>query len=320
VIGSRCSSEGGEGSPSDSYLGPGSWQISVGYRHQLSHRHFVGTVEQTERDEENSEVVNNINLFDVAVTYAINQRYNVTLSVPIFSATRYSQRAPDQISHANGIGDISLVGRMWLVRPPAENKQNISIGLGIKIPTGKAGVIDTINTPQGPSRRVVDQSIQPGDGGVGLIADLQAFKVVGPATFFATGVYLFNPRNTNGVQTGRSRPSEAIMSVADQYLVRLGVVLPFPKVRGLAFSIGGRGEGVPARDILGKSDGFRRPGYAIDIEPGFIYSRGRDTWSFSLPFPVRRNRIRSVPDIIDNRHGDAAFADYVILVGYSHRF
>jgi len=320
VIGSRCSSEAGEGTPNDSYLGPGSWQISVGYRQQLSHRHFIGTVEQKERDEQNSEVVNNINLFDFAVTYAINQRYNLTLSVPLFFATRYSQRTSDQVRHADGIGDMSAVARMWLLRPPAENKQNVSIGLGIKVPTGKAGVTDTINTHDGQMKRVVDQSIQPGDGGAGLIADMQAFKVVGKATLFATGVYLFNPRNRNGVQTGRSRPSEAIMSVADQYLVRLGAVFAFPKVRGLAFSIGGRGEGVPARDIFGKSDGFRRPGYAIDVETGFIYSRGKDTWSFSLPVPVRRNRIRSVPDIRDNRHGDAAFADYVILAGYSRRF
>ena len=319
VIGSRCSGEG-EGSAGDSYLGPGSWQVSVGYRHQLSHRHFVGTVEQKQRDAENSEVVNNINLFDLAVTYAINQRYNVTLSVPLFFAERYSQRTPNQRTQASGIGDVSLVGRMWLIRPPAENKQNISIGLGIKIPTAKAGVIDTVITPTGPLTRAVDQSIQPGDGGTGLIADVQAFKVVGRATLFATGVYLFNPRNTNGVQTGRSRPSEAIMSVADQYLLRMGVVHPFPKVRGLAFSVAARGEGVPARDILGDSDGFRRPGYAIAVEPGFIYSRGKDVWSFSLPVAVRRNRIRSVPDIRDNRHGDAAFADYVILVGYSHRF
>ena len=312
-------SGGGEGKPSDTYLGQGSWQVSVGYRHQLSHRHFVGAVEQKQRDAENSEVVNNINLFDFGVTYAFNQRYNVTLSVPVFFASRYGQRTPTQVTHAAGIGDMSIVGHMWLVRPPAENKQNVSFGLGIKIPTGKPGAIDTVNTPTGPLTRAVDQSIQPGDGGVGLITDVQAFKVVGRTTLFGTAVYLFNPRNTNGVQTGRGRPSESIMSVADQYLVRLGAVLPFPKVRGLSFSISARGEGVPARDILGDSDGFRRPGYAIAVEPGFIFSRGKDVWSFSLPVAVRRNRIRSVPDIIDNRHGDAAFADYVLLFGYSRR-
>ncbi len=319
VIGSQYSKGGGEGSPSDSYLGRGSWQISAGYRHQLSHRHFVGTVEQKQRDAENSEVVNNINLFDFAATYAINQRYNLTFSVPLFFASRYTQRTPDQVSHASGIGDMSFVGRMWLAKPPAENRQNVSIGLGIKLPTAAAGAKSTVNTPTGPVTRVVDQSIQPGDGGVGLIADVQAFKVVGKATLFTTGVYLFNPRNTNGVLTGRSRPSEAVMSVSDQYLLRAGAVLPFPKIRGLAFSIGARGEGVPARDVFGKSGGFRRPGYSIAVDPGFIFSRGKDVWSFSLPVAVRRNRIRSVPDILDNRHGDAAFADYVLIFGYSRR-
>jgi hypothetical protein len=36
--------------------------------------------------------------------------------------------------------------------------------------------------------------------------------------------------------------------------------------------------------------------------------------------PVQRNRKRSVPDFQDNTAGDAAFADYVIIVGYSRRF
>jgi len=330
VIGSRCNGGSSEAAPSDSYLGQGSWQISFGYRHQLSHRHFVGTEEQHERGEQNTEIINNINLFDVGLTYAFTPRYNLTVSVPFLVASRLRPGtldrlrgipdAPDQVFHTAGIGDISVTGRMWIIRPPAEDKQNISIGVGLKLPTGAKGAKDTVLTPAGRVTQVVDQSIQPGDGGWGMTLDMQAFKVVGKATLFASGVYLVNPQNMNGVKTGRARPSEAVMSVADQYVVRMGAVLPFPKVSGLSFSVGARGEGVPARDILGKSDGFRRPGYAIDFDPAFIYSKGRDTWAFGLPVPVRRNRIRSVPDIRDNRHGDAAFADYVILVGYSHCF
>jgi hypothetical protein len=209
---------------------------------------------------------------------------------------------------------------MWLVRPPAEDRQNISLGLGIKLPTGRSGVKDTVTTATGRVTQVVDQSIQPGDGGYGLVLDAQAFKAVGKTTFYASGVYLLNPRNTNGVLTGRARPSESVMSVADQYLVRAGAIFPFPKVRSLALGLGLRGEGVPVRDLLGKSDGFRRPGYAIAADPGIIYARGKDTWSFNLPVAIRRNRTRSVPDIRDGTHGDAAFADYVLLVGYSRRF
>ena len=254
------------------------------------------------------------------MTYEATPRFNLSVSVPVFFAKRYNQRTPDQITHASGIGDISVVGRIWLLRPPSESRQNVSFGLGVKFPTGKSGVIDTVNTPQGPVTRVVDQSIQPGDGGYGMVMDFQAYKSIKSTTLFASGVYLINPRNTNGVLTGRGRPSEAVMSVADQYLYRAGALFPFPKVRSLAWSMSIRGEGVPSTDLIGKSDGFRRPGYAVSVEPGMIYTRGHDRWSFSVPVAVRRNRTRSVADIRDNRHGDAAFADYIILVGYSRRF
>jgi hypothetical protein len=285
-----------------------------------SARHFVGTVEQKERQEEGTAVVNKVHLFDVAVGYALTPRVTLTASVPIMFAKRKSGRTPDRIFHSNGIGDISLGARMWLIRPPSESRQNVAFGVGIKLPTGKPDVTNTFMTATGPVTSVADQSIQLGDGGVGAVFDLQAFKAVKFMTFFAAGTYLVNPRNTNGVQTGRSRPSEAIMSVADQYAARVGVAVPAPKIRGLSMSFAGRIEGVPVRDIIGKSEGFRRPGYAISVEPGFLYTRGRDTWSISMPIAVERNRRRSVTDIMDGRHGDAAFADHILMIGYSRRF
>jgi hypothetical protein len=52
---------------------------------------------------------------------------------------------------------------------------------------------------------VVDHSIQPGDGGVGITLDVAAFKGINRFTLFGTATYLVNPRNTNGVLTGRRR-------------------------------------------------------------------------------------------------------------------
>jgi hypothetical protein len=225
-----------------------------------------------------------------------------------------------QVTHSRGIGDVTISARTWLFRPPTESRQNIAVGFGIKFPTGKAGVSDTVMTPQGPVTRVVDQSIQLGDGGYGITASTEMFKVIRRATLFAAAIYLSNPRNTNGVLTGRSRPSEAVMSVPDQYLAQVGVTHPFPKSRNLAVSFGGRIEGIPVRDLFGKSAGFRRPGYVISLEPGVIYYHGRNTWSFHAPVPLERNRRRSVPDIQDGRHGDAAFADYLILASYTRSF
>jgi len=304
----------------ESWLSPRRWQISVDYRYLHSHRHFVGTIEQTQRAEQKTEVNNVIHLVNVSATYEFSPRFSVSTTVPLFFADRYSQRTPDQVTSANGIGDISVVGRVWLLRPPAESRQNISFGFGLKLPTGKAGAVDTVNTSAGPVQRIVDQSIQPGDGGYGYIVDFQGYKAIKKATVYASGVYLVNPRNTNGVPTGRGRASEAIMSVADQYSYRAGAILPFPKFHSLVWSMGIRGEGVPSRDVFGKSDGFRRPGFSIDVEPGLIYMKGKNTWSFSVPVPFLRDRTRSVPDIRENRHGDAAFADYVLLIGYSRRF
>jgi hypothetical protein len=308
------------------------WQLSVGYRKQRSHRHFVGTVEQHEREEQGTEIVNDVHLFDVGLTYNVTTRTSLSVSVPFMHATRVNparfnrttgvQTQPEQLSHGIGFGDISVGGRIWVLDPAREDRprQNISFGFGVKLPTGNEGVKDTIQTATGPREIVVDQSIQLGDGGWGFVASTDMYKRVGRTTLYGSGLYLVNPRDTNGVRTGRGRASEAIMSVADQYIARAGVIVPVPKVRGLSASFGGRIEGVPVRDIIGKSNGFRRPGYAISVEPGVNWVRPREVWSVSVPIAVERNRRRSVSDIIDNRHGDAAFADYLIIVGYARRF
>jgi hypothetical protein len=48
--------------------------------------------------------------------------------------------------------------------------------------------------------------------------------------------------------------------------------------------------------------------------------RGKDMWSLSVGYAVRRDRTRSVTDIISGGHGDAAFADSVYMMGYSRSF
>ena len=110
------------------------------------------------------------------------------------------------------------------------------------------------------------------------------------------------------------------MSVADQYLYRGGFSHTVPKVRGLAMSFGTRMEGVPAHDVFGPSNGFRRPGYAISLDPGILYAHGDYTFALNGPWAVYRNRTRSVPDEQNGIHGDAAFADFTILFSMSRRF
>jgi hypothetical protein len=331
VIGAACASE------SDLADGGGRrrshWELSVAYRKQRSHRHFVGTVEQTQRAAQHTEIVNDIHLFDIGVTYQYSPRLSLSASVPFMHASRttpgratatFALLQPTTVVHSDGFGDIAVGGKIWVLDPGREKppRQNIAFGFGVKMPTGKPDVTDNQLTLGGSRVVVVDQSIQLGDGGWGFVASTDMFKRLGRGvTLYGSGVYLVNPRDTNGVKTGRSRPSEAVMSVSDQYLARAGVIFPVPKVRGWTASFGGRIEGVPVRDLIGKSDGFRRPGYAVALEPGVNYYRkGRDVWSLSVPVAVRRNRLRSVPDLLDGRAGDAAFADYTIVAGWSHRF
>lgn len=300
----------------ESWFSPKRWQVGIGYRYLHSHRHFVGSEEQNNRKQQGTEVNNLVHLMDFSFAYQINSRWSLAVSAPVSIADRWNQRTPDQVTYANGIGDMSIGARMWVLKPPTESRQNISIGFGLKLPTGNSRVTNVVNG----QTRIVDQSIQLGDGAYGIALDAQAYKGVGFATFFASGTYLVTPKVNNGVPTGRARPSEAIMSVGDQYLFRSGVIVPTPKVRGLWFSMGIRGEGVPVRDIIGKSTDFRRPGVALSLDPGFLYTRGKDQWSVNVPVAMYRNRKASVPDITDGRHGDAAFADQLLVIGYTRRF
>jgi hypothetical protein len=109
-------------------------------------------------------------------------------------------------------------------------------------------------------------------------------------------------------------------SISDQYLVVAGVAKAISRVRGLTIAFGPRWEGVPAKDLIGDSLGFRRPGYAISLAPGVQYGRGSSLISITVGKAIHRDRTRSIPDRISGGHGDAAFADYVWLASYSFRF
>lgn len=318
----------------DSYEGPNRWQVSVSWRYQKSDRHFRGIHEETNRFAEGSEVINHINLAEIGIRYNFSPRTSLSVGVPYLMAERSSPiRDEDRvvvdrsITHATGLSDITVTGRRLLFDPAAGGRGNVSFGLGVKLPTGKSSETDVRTTlVDGELVRevqTVDQSIQPGDGGLGYIVDLSGYYQIGAArttALYAAGTYLINPEGTSGVPTFRGRENEALMSIADQYLLRLGATTAPASWKGWGASLGGRMEAVPAHDLIGTSRYFRRPGYAISVEPGLSYSRGPHTVSLAVPIAVQRNRVRSVPDLEVGGHGDAAFADWVMLLGYWRRF
>lgn len=308
------------------------------YRYQYSHRHFVGTEEQKQREAQGTEVVNSFNLFDVSLTYEMSPRWSMTLSVPIMNATRtYDHQlfqkllhvpgAPDQVSQSYGISDIGVSAQFWLLRPPPEKGHNIAFSFGAVFPTGNSSATDTVETVNGPQRVYVDQSIQPGFGGYGISLGTQAYQRVKRNVLYVSGTYLITPQEMTdtpnaslaGVKLAPN-PLTAFMSIPDQYLVDGGVARPFPKIRGLTFSGALRYEGLKVKDLIGGSLGFRRPGYGLSLEPGLQYQRNRNMWTFSLPVAVQRNRKRSVPDQLQGKAGDAAFADWILLLGYQRHF
>jgi hypothetical protein len=292
-----------------------------------SDRPFIGNEEAEEIEENNLEAINDVSLFDISLTYAFTERLSLTASLPYLIAEREQPIGAegdrnDTTSH--GIGDLILVPRFWLLDTKKHTSGNVSIGLGAKIPTGVDNATDVfiVRGPTGESRQVrtVDQSIQPGDGGWGVVVSLNSFKRLGDFVLYGTGTYLLNPRNTNHVQTFRLLPGEEVMSVADQYQARLGASWTLPWVSGFAVSLGGRIDGVPPRDLLGESDGFRRPGFAVSVEPGIAFATGKHTFSLSVPVAVYRERQQSVPEEENDFHGDASFADFLIIASWSVRF
>ena len=298
------------------------WEVTLDYRYLPSHRHFVGTVEQVQRAILGNEIVNKVHGFNLTASYDINPRWTVTASLPVLKMYRDQLYVPRMETSFVSQGDATVGARVWLWRPPTESMGNIGIGFAAKLPTGKYRVTSPATDRAGnPIVATVDQSIQPGDGGTGFLINLSAFHPTPLRTMvYFQGLYVFSPRSANGVSTFRTRPGEEVFSVTDFYLYRGGISRPVPKVRGLSMSFGGRIEGVPVRDAIGKSDGFRRPGYAISADPGLMYVRGAYMFSVNVPWAVERNRKRSVSDYRNRIHGDAAFADYSLLIGVSRRF
>jgi hypothetical protein len=296
--------------------GPSRWQLTMGYRWQDSYRHYSGDVEQTQRLLQQTQMENKLHLFDVGLSYVLNSRWSVSGSVPVLKADRINHRTGG-VTNAAGIGDMSVGIGTWIWRPPSENHMNVQVGMSLKIPTGIPDYTNRVTAANGTqSVTTVDQSIQLGDSGWGFSMSYMGYKSIQRFTLFSTGTYLFNPKNTYTAKTPGSRQ----LSVPDQYNWRAGVGYAVPHIRGLAFTFGGRMEGVPARDLIGREDGFRRPGYAVSIEPGVQFEHGRDMWSLSVAIAQMRDRTRSVPDIRNGTHGDAAFADSVFMMGYSRSF
>ena len=320
--------------PDSTVTSEGYWLYNNNDRYYKSFRHFIGKQEQFQRFDLHNNVINKVVSTDNSFTQVFNNRWSMSVDVPVVDNSRSQVSSGTRFStHSFGVGDISVTGLYWLFNPEKATKGNIQVGLGIKFATGTDDYQDYfLNAATGVrTLQAVDQSIQPGDGGTGISVDINGYYNFTPRFgLYGNFFYLANPRDVNGVETSATVPSAAkiaetsdVMSVPDQYLIRFGASLA---VKKFSFSLGMRDDCLPVHDLIGGSDGFRRPGYILSAEPGVSYRFKNIALYAYVPIAIIRDRTQSVPDIRATAitgtytHCDAAFADYVVNVGLTVKF
>jgi hypothetical protein len=323
------------GADASPYSQAGEWQVNLAMRNLRSTDHYSLDQEQLQRQTLGTYVVNQQHALDFTLGYQATERLGFTLGVPFISASwsiptpTNPNPGPRAQQDARGIGDISFATRYWLRDTKKHTSGNIAVSVGLKAPTGNSNARDMFPDSTGNNNqlRFVDQSVQPGDGGWGITTDVQAFRRIKRVMVFGSGSYLINPRNKNstpslsvsrlapGAMPNANSWNKLVNSVPDQYLARVGASVGIG--HGFAGSFAYRVEGMPRYDLIGRSDGFRRPGVEMFAEPGISYTMGKNSLSLYVPIGFYRNR---KPDAYTGILGDATFPKYIVLAGYSMRF
>lgn len=313
---------GGQGEGQSGDLRAGEWQLAVDYRYLHADHFFIGSKSVTPPAMYFGEpLIINIHSLNVNVTRALTDRISVRFTLPISYGSN-SRFYPDTVRHlaqAGGIGDIGLVGAAWLWNPRMHAAGNLSLGLGVKLPTGNERALDDYFLADGSIvAHPVDQSIELGDGGWGVILQGQAYRRVGARGFaYATGSYLLSPRNQSDVtRAPAGQPNATVrISVPDVYTARVGVMYGVLRDQGLSVSLGARVDGIPYHDRIGQSDGFRRPGYIVFVDPGVTLVRGPNSVTVNTPI---RSMVRLSRALTPTR-GAGDLAAVLFFVGYTRR-
>ena len=221
---------------------------------------------------------------------------------------------------ARGLGDVNAIASVWLLDPGGQSAGNVALGLGLKAPTGNNRVEDDFFAADGSvSRRVVDQAIQLGDGGWGVIVQSQGYRRLSERlNAYAFGSYLVAPKKKTDVP---SPLTGATLSVPDVYSVKAGVAYALLPSRPLTTTLGVRMDGIPLRDVMGGGDdGFRRPGHTLFLDPGVSLRMGRYGLTASVPIRLRQDFSRSLIDRERGVAGGGDLARYLVFAGYTVRF
>jgi hypothetical protein len=323
------------GSQDGTYLQPREWMMTVSYRHYRAFRDYQGSKALPVPSPPEIYADTRVNLVDVAATYAFTRRLSMSLEFPFEWASRETYVEHDLVTlHAmtsHGAGDTRVIGNFWLLDPDAHLNSNVSVKLGLKTPLGRHSAEDDSFRETGPILRPVDPAIQPGTGGWGIVLGGHGFRRIFENTsVYVDGIYLSNPLEMNGTESPfGDRPEITygdigyiIDSVPDQYLARVGIAHTILPKQKLSLTFGVRTDGVPAHDLLGADDGYRLAGYTVSVEPGVVLSRGKNSFSLTVPVTVKGYGSKTEADIRTNNPfgGIVTLADTQLSLSYSRRF
>ena len=310
------------GAEGQAYQRAREWQVTLAYRRLTSNEWFIGSEDKSSLAPGGESPVFKVHTLVADVAYSIDERFRVRLSVPVSTAS-FSRIWPDQLRHkqsATGIGDVSVTGEAWVFRPRTHSRGNISLGVGVKAPTGSNTRSSQYYSATGTVDFPADQTIQPGDGGWALLLQSQAFRQITERTFvYAGGSYMVSPRARTGA---RLNPTSTVYwSVPDVYSARLGGAFSVLPDQGLSLSLGGRIDGIPVHDLLGGGDDstIKRTAYVVFADPGLSLTQGKSTITLSVPYRLKVNRQKSLLEQRTNGVNGGGFAKYLLFASYSHR-
>ena len=285
------------------------WQLNITSRYFKAYRDFKGTHDQKTPAKDQS-IVKSFTT-DFTLSRIMNHGWSVDVSLPFAANSRSATiehggaGTARHITHTFGMGDIRLTVYKWLLSPTVVQKGNIQLGLGVKLPTGDYKYQDYFwRNETTKVLAPVNASIGLGDGGTGIVTELNTFyffsKSIG---FYGNFYYLLNPRDESGVSTTNGKTPTALQiqvgsdvySVPDIYSMRAGFNFNFSK---LTASVGLRDEGVPVRDLTGGNDGLRRSGHNLSLEPGLVYHLKQMSVYIYVPTIIQR-KIRQ--NLIDTK-------------------
>lgn len=316
----------------DNAFSSSDWHLNLTTRYFKAWRDFKGTEDQkTPAQDQN--IIRSLTV-DMSLTKLFRNGWSADLSVPVSANSRSANKehagagTARHTTHSFGLGDIRLTVYKWLLPPSVHQKGNVQLGLGIKLPTGDYKWQDYFY--KNDSTKVlapVNASIALGDGGTGIITEVNGFYFIGRTLIlYGNFYYLMNPRDQNGVSTTTWRTPTAlqvqssgdIYSVPDVYSMRAGVNFNFNR---FAFSAGLRNEGVPFNDVLGDNNGLRRCGHNLSFEPGIVYKLKNISLYTYLPVIISR-RVKQDPSDArasqishEYKMGTGGSGNYFVFVG-----